>query len=548
MLISSTPLEQRIKKLQQHLARENPILLDVVKSFRQLDRVAYRMGCLSRDDSFATKVPWLPMISVLGTFSSGKSTFINGYLGAKLQATGNQAVDDKFTVMCFGGEDSDRVLPGRALDADPRFPFYQISQAIDEAVPGEGQRIDTYLQLKTCNSAKLRGKILIDSPGFDADEQRNSTLRITDHIIDLSDLVLIFFDARHPEPGAMQDTLKHLVASTLSRSDSNKFLYVLNQIDNAAREDNPEEVFGAWQRALAQYGLTSGRFYTLYDATAAIDIPDSRLRQRFERKRDHDLDEIDRRIRQVEVERAYRIIGVLEQTAKSLQERMVPAVREARTRWRRWVFGLDAALFVALAVGFALWSIMAGHWSGPGFMHPWYLALEGNVVAKVLIAALLVLGAIYTHFKIRKLVAGRIAARLKRDRSLEDVSEWTANAFSYNVKAWQIALPREPAGWNRVARRRIERVLADAERYVQALNNRFADPAGAATARTPALEESAAPTVSRPAAGDGKPLRPDGTWAGAVKENKPAALAPPADYIADDGEPVRDGAGTDRRH
>src|SRR5690606_41097475 len=86
---------------------------------------------------------------------------------------------------------------------------------------------------------------------------------ITNHIIDLSDLVLVFFDARHPEPGAMRDTLEYLVAGTLQRPDFNKFLYVLNQIDNAARENNPEEVFAAWQRALAQKGLTAGRFYRI---------------------------------------------------------------------------------------------------------------------------------------------------------------------------------------------------------------------------------------------------------------------------------------------
>lgn len=549
MLISSTPLEQRIKKLQQHLARENPILLDVVKSFRQLDRVAYRMGCLSREESFATKVPWLPMISLLGTFSSGKSTFINSYLDRKLQATGNQAVDDKFTVICFGGEDSDRVLPGRALDADPRFPFYQISQAIEEAVPGEGQRIDAYLQLKTCNSENLRGKILIDSPGFDADEQRTSTLRITDHIIDLSDLVLVFFDARHPEPGAMQDTLRHLVASTLSRADSNKFLYVLNQIDNAAREDNPEEVFGAWQRALAQHGLTTGRFYTLYDRSAAIEIPDSQLRRRFDRKRQHDLGEIDRRIRQVEVERAYRIIGVLEQTAKSLQDRMVPALRQARVRWRHWVFALDAALLAVGLGGFAAWSILGGHWSGLSFTHSWYLALEGNTLAKVLMGVLLALSAVYVHFVVRKLVARRIAASLKRDRTLEDVSDWTAKAFKHNVRAWQLALPREPAGWNRIARRRIDRVLADAERYVQALNNRFADPAGSVKTRPPAPEALGSPASSvRPADRQGAAAEAGAAMHGESGDGAPATLAPPSDYIAEDSDSALGVTGTGRRH
>ena len=37
----------------------------------------------------------------------------------------------------------------------------------------------------------------------------------------------------------MQDTLQHLVADTIHRADSNKFLYVLNQIDNAAPRGQP---------------------------------------------------------------------------------------------------------------------------------------------------------------------------------------------------------------------------------------------------------------------------------------------------------------------
>ena len=176
--------------------------------------------------------------------------------------------------------------------SDPRFPFYQMSRDLEAVAAGEGSRIDSYLQLKTCHSEHLRGKIIIDSPGFDADEQRTATLKISDHIIDLSDLVLVFFDARHPEPGAMHDTLEHLVANTVRRSDANKFLYILNQIDNAAREDNPEEVFGAWQRALAQKGLTAGRFYSIYDLDAAIPIENPTLKERFERRRDADMDAI----------------------------------------------------------------------------------------------------------------------------------------------------------------------------------------------------------------------------------------------------------------
>ena len=44
MFGASSPIDQRIKSLQAHLESENPILLDVVKSFRQLDRIVVGIG------------------------------------------------------------------------------------------------------------------------------------------------------------------------------------------------------------------------------------------------------------------------------------------------------------------------------------------------------------------------------------------------------------------------------------------------------------------------------------------------------------------------
>lgn len=480
MSAASSSIEQRIATLEAHLEHENPLLLDVVKSFRELDKVAYQLGVLSREESFTTQVPWWPMIAVLGTFSSGKSSFINHFLETRLQATGNQAVDDKFTVICFGTDDTPRTLPGLALDADPRFPFYQISRDIESVATGEGGRIDAYLQLKTCRSEALRGKIFIDSPGFDADAQRTATLRITDHIIDLSDLVLVFFDARHPEPGAMQDTLSHLVGNTIHRPDSNKFLYILNQIDNAAREDNPEDVFAAWQRALAQAGLTAGRFYSIYNPDAAVPIEDPKLRHRFQAKRAEDITEIYGRIHQVEVERVYRIVGVLEKTAKAIEHRVVPAVASAKGSWKRAVYWLDGVIVGALVLAFAAWSISAGYWTGFQFSAPWSDFVVSTPWLLTLVVVLAAAGGGYLHYLMRSLSARFIARRIARDPELDDVRSWVAHAFAHSTRAWRTILTPSPVGWGRGARRRIAQAAADADRFVQQLNDRFTDPSGGA--------------------------------------------------------------------
>lgn len=484
-------LKQQLSELTAHLERENPGLLGVVRSFRKLDRVAYGLGLLQRAESHATQVSWWPVIAVLGTFSSGKSTFINGLLGQLLQQTGNQAVDDKFTVICYGREDA-RVLPGLALDSDPRFPFYRISGEIEQAMHGEGQRLDSYLQLKTCDSEQLRGKILIDSPGFDADAQRTATLRITNHILDLADLVLVFFDARHPEPGAMQDTLEYLVAGTLKRADFNKFLHILNQIDNAAREDNPEEVFAAWQRALAQKGMTAGRFYRIYDPGHAVAIGDERLRQRFEAKRQHDMDAILERIEQIEVERSYRIVGRLEQSAKQMRDQIVPRLREARRSWRRRVIWLDGLVFgTTLAVLLAL-SVWLDYWQGLRFAPPWLDALSTRAWLYWGTAAVFAALALLLHRSVRKLAARPVARRIRRDASLGDAAGRVAAAFAKNVRSWRPFFLETPVGWGPIGSRRLDAVLGEADNAIRELNDRYTNPSGGGAAPAASVTEPAA--------------------------------------------------------
>ncbi len=463
-------INARLSDLERHLERENPVLLEVVRRFRELDRVGRRLGVLARDDSFALGIPWWPLIAVLGTFSAGKSTFINQLVGASLQKTGNQAVDDKFTVICYSSDEDGRVLPGLALDADVRFPFFRISDEIERVASGEGRRVDAYLQLKTSSSETLKGKILIDSPGFDADSQRTSTLRITKHIIDLSDLVLVLFDARHPEPGAMQDTLNHLVAETIERADSNKFLYILNQIDTAAREDNPEDVVAAWQRALSQKGLTAGRFYAIYNEAVAVPIEDEATRRRFQAKRDTDLADIQERIRQVEVERAYRIVGALEHTADRIEHEWVPGLASLNRTWARRVFWSDAVLAVlVIALGVGVTAAFDGFTAVAEFA-------VGLVAERVLgLTALAIAGAVLlaVHFGVRRVVTRRMLAQLER---AEDLGYW--RAFRRNTRFWRSIYRVQPAGWGRRSRNLLTGVRQAASGYVQALNDRYTNPSG----------------------------------------------------------------------
>jgi len=467
-----TRVSQQLNLLSQRLAEENPALEGVLSPFQAVDRIGYAAGLLEPDEeSYAFTISWWPMIAILGTFSAGKSTFINEYIGHKVQRSGSQAVDDRFTVISYGSSDTVKELPGLALDGDPRFPFYRVSDEIERLGDGSGRTVDHFLSMKTIQSERLRGRILIDSPGFDADEQRATILQLTDHIIDLSDLVLVFFDARHPEPGAMRDTLEHLVNRVAARNDFTKLVFVLNQIDTTWREDNLEEVVSAWQRAVVRQGNATGRFYCIYNESAAVEIGDSQVRARYAQKASRDRAEIHAKIAEISSSRSYRIVGAMQAIAESIEMDALPALTGAMHKWRRRVLQADAALMALLlvAVGYVaqLFTGGFGAWIDGRL---WQAALDRPLLSGLAVIALLAaLSGI--HFFNRGWVAQRIARGLPEETSTGD---WRA-AFRKNTVFWRSIFRKLPVGLGRGAVRQLHKLREQAEGYVQRLNNQFMD-------------------------------------------------------------------------
>ncbi len=464
--------KERYLKLEQHLSEENPVLLQIINSFRELDRVGYKTGLLKKDESYASNISWWPLISVLGTFSAGKSTFINSYTGQDIQSTGNQAIDDKFTVVCYGNNPEITTLPGLALDSDPRFPFFGISQEIEKVETGQGSHIDQYLQLKTTHTDALKGKILIDSPGFDADSQRDSTLRLTNHIIDMSDLVLVFFDARHPEPGAMRDTLEHLVSTTIARTDSDKVLYILNQIDTAAKEDNPEEVIGSWQRAISSQGLVGGNFYAIYNEDSANDIDDEALAGRFKRKKDVDMKRIFDRMDGVSTERTYRIANSLEKIAQEIETQKIPRVQKAVRSWRNKVYAADVVIFGGLIAAIVYGLQFFGYFDMSVFDWPLVKIMQQSIVNGVVVSVMALLAIFGIHWLLRSKIAKWDAGRLmKKDPQI-------ATALLHNNRFWRGMSHNKPRGWSGRNRMALERVVDASKNAIQKLNDQFVNPTG----------------------------------------------------------------------
>ncbi|MGA7802883.1 MAG: dynamin family protein [Gammaproteobacteria bacterium] len=483
--------KQRVEQLKRHLKAENPLLVDIVAQYEALDAIARRLGLHAAGDSYTGCISWWPLISVLGTFSSGKSSFINERLGVAVQRTGNQAVDDRFTVLTYAADGAERLLPGIALSADPRFPFYRISERIGQLAEAEGIRVNNFLQLKTVPSELLRDLILIDSPGFDADVQRATVLRLSDHIIDLSDLVLVFFDARRPEPGAMQDTLTHLVDGIEQRHDSEKFLFVLNQIDTAAREDNLEEVVAAWQRTLAQHGMASQRFYCVYSEQAAVAIEEPAARVRFEGRRARDLAAVLEKIESVRPARTYRIVSALQDAALRIEARWIPALQRALRRWSRWVLVVDALIIAALCALLFVSGLVAVDWPGMSLriagLSPVNLrSTTGYVVLGVVLAIIAVV-----HFSSRYVVARAVAARLT---DVSEANESLRRAFLKNTRFWHSVFRNAPVGWTRRTKKKLAAIRERCTAFITTLNDRYAVPQagnGASAPHVPAEGEPA---------------------------------------------------------
>jgi hypothetical protein len=276
----------------------------------------------------------------------------------------------------------------------------------------------------------------------------------------------------------MRDTLDHLVSKTINRQDSGKFLYILNQIDTTAREDNPEEVVAAWQRAMGDRGLTAGRFFTIYNDEAANPIPDEALRRRYEGKRDVDLADIHERMEQVEIERAYRIVGSLEKTARGFEEKVVPAINQLIAKWRkRTLFG-DVIMAVLLIGGFIGITSRLGHWEGMQLKAGWWDSLTATPMSMYFSALAAYLLWLAVHYGVRHLAARSLTRAADRLGQKLGIRGSLKAAFLLNTKPWRSIFSRHPAGWSWRNRRRIQQALEDADRYVQDLNDRFTNPSG----------------------------------------------------------------------
>jgi hypothetical protein len=131
--------------------------------------------------------------------------------------------------------------------------------------------------------------------------------------------------------------------------------------------------------------------------------------------------------------------------------------------------------------------------SGGGF---WPQALFWAIVAALV--ALLA----QAHRLSRRWATRAIAAKIAADPNLGPHAGEVEKAFRKNSGSWWRPYFRvTPRGWGPRARKRVDRILTEADRAIQALNDRYAHPSGggAAAEKKISPDPAAAPTSSEQA-------------------------------------------------
>ncbi len=435
--------------LEKHFANDNPVLLKSAKVFHELDQIEFELGLISNDETTANKKSWLPIISLISGNSSAKSRFINSYLMNPQQIPSSvQAFNQKFTVLLHNSLAHAATLPGTALDVDPRYPFYQISNQIEQLLKGEGERINAYLELKTINSDRLKAKVFIDTPNINAEAINPVNLLLSQQSIDCADLVFVFSDVFESTSPMQYEIIQQII----SQQDTNKFVYLIDEPLAALNPAKTNEIISSWQRKLLALGLNTGQFIILPSAQNNIN-PNHQA----------DFNEIDERMANVNNDRTYRILETLEKNIRELENVVIPEVKKGLVTWkeRANITTLFILSFFAILAVFAEIEF--------GALDFLFDPIIGPIIIVILLAVL-----VPTHLLICKLHAKFIIKKLNLRQKELHLMENLSQLFEMNLTTKRMLLPiSEPLGWNKLTKARLMDLTSKTKELVQDLNDHF---------------------------------------------------------------------------
>ncbi|MGM0452583.1 MAG: dynamin family protein [Thermodesulfobacteriota bacterium] len=361
-------------------------MVDLVSNY--LSPVALKYGY--SDVSLETTIKWRPMVLILGNYSSGKSTLINEFLGADIQAVGQAPTDDSFTIITYDEQAPDEtetriteVRDGKYLLNDPDYPF--------EILKKHGQRFASHFRLKRVNSPFLRNLALIDTPGMlDSITERDRGYNYQDVIGDmaqLADLVLVLFDPH--KAGTVREAHTSVRETIATRTYEDRVLFVLNRIDECASLSDLLQVYGTLCWNLSQI---TGRkdippihlTYSSRSAKNAETITHSDAQSFL-----YHLQNQRKKLKEAVLEAPQRRLDNLASFIETHSERMdlflegliAYRLRMRKFRFKVWLIGLLVGAGAGAAAMFG--EIAAGIFGG--IEHPLVLASGAAVVVLVLI-------------------------------------------------------------------------------------------------------------------------------------------------------------------
>lgn len=202
------------------------------------------------DTPLESKVKWKPIVLVLGSYSSGKSTFINELIGSKVQKTGQAPTDDCFTVLTSDGDESQEESDSKALLYDDQYPFEHLKK--------HGERFASHFRLKKISQPAFRNFAIIDTPGLmDAVSESERGYDFQAVIADLaavSDLIIVLFDPH--KTGTIRESYVNLSSIIPEKTFEDRLIFVLNRIDEC---NNLEDLFRVYGTLCWNLSAISGK-------------------------------------------------------------------------------------------------------------------------------------------------------------------------------------------------------------------------------------------------------------------------------------------------
>jgi hypothetical protein len=187
-------------------------------------------------------------------------------------------------------------------------------------------------------------------------------------------------------------------------------------------------------------------------------------------------------MKQVEIERAYRVIGKLEHTAKDIEQNIVPRLQGLIQDWKSRVFWteISSGIFLILVLA-VLWFEKTGiSVKGFGLGEPVKLGIFAGLIAFI---------GTFLHLNICKWSANKTIKKLQSEKEInEETREGLMRAFRKNtttLRALFIWLFNKPVGWSNRTHKRITKILGSVNSSVQKLNNQFTNPSGKKTVQPP---------------------------------------------------------------